>query len=176
MPHVANGIDRQAKILIRELGWNTPGHRAAVDAALMAILVLALRSVAIPSTGTEEGQGRHAAIVARYRALVEERFRLREPIGAHARLLGVSLTTLRVACARIAGASPGDIFDMRVLLEAKRALSYSNLAIAEIAYGLGFNDAAYFTRMFTRSVGCSPRQFRQDRRSAAQAPTEQADR
>lgn len=173
-PDVTNGIDRQAKIIIRELGWNAPGHRAAVDAALMAILVLALRSTALPTTPAEEGNGRHAAIVARYRALVEERFRLREPIGAHARLLGVSLTTLRVACARIAGASPGEIIDMRVLLEAKRALSYSNLAVAEIAYGLGFTDAAYFTRMFTRSVGCPPRQFRGDRRKSALGPTEVA--
>lgn len=167
---IANAIDRQAKILIRELGWAAPGHRAAVDAALTSILVQALRSLAVHSATTTEWPGRHAAIVARYRAIVEERFRLREPIGAYAQRLGVSATTLRTACARIAGASPGEILDMRILLEAKRALAYSNLAIAEIAYGLGFTDAAYFTRMFTRSVGRSPRQFRQDRQNAALGP------
>ena len=167
---VASGIDRQAEILIRELGWAAPGHRAAVDAALMAILVLALRSLAVHSASSAEGQGRHAAIVARYRAMVEERFRLREPVGAYAARLAVSPTTLRVACSRVAGMTPGEIFDMRVLLEAKRALSYSNLAVAEVAYGLGFSDPAYFTRMFTRSVGRSPGRFRRDRRNAVLSP------
>jgi AraC family transcriptional activator of pobA len=131
------------------------------------VLVHSLRSLAANASAAAVGDGRYTAVVARYRAMIEERFRLREPIGAYAKRLGVSATTLRVACARAAGASPSEILDMRILLEAKRALTYSDLAVAEIAYGLGFTDAAYFTRMFTRCVGRSPRQFRQDRRKAA---------
>ncbi len=45
-------------------------------------------------------------------------------------------------------------------LEAKRALLYSNMTIAEVAYHLGFEDPAYFSRFFAKVVGRSPRAFR----------------
>jgi AraC family transcriptional activator of pobA len=48
----------------------------------------------------------------------------------------------------------------RQLLEAKRQLLYTNMSVSEIAYALGFEDSAYFTRFFTQRAGCSPRNFR----------------
>jgi AraC family transcriptional activator of pobA len=48
----------------------------------------------------------------------------------------------------------------RILLEAKRQLHYTDSAVKEIATSLGIDDAAYFTRFFTRRVGVSPREFR----------------
>jgi AraC family transcriptional activator of pobA len=164
---VARSIGAQARTLIRELAWNSPGHRTAVDAALALILVQALRGLALQSREESHSRSRHADLVARFRALVEERFRLREPIGNYAGLLGVSPTTLRVACAMIAGMPPAEILNLRAFLEARRALCYTTLTVAEIAYGLGFVDPAYFTRSFTRHAGLSPREFR--RRQAAAA-------
>jgi AraC family transcriptional activator of pobA len=164
---VARSIAAQARTLIRELAWNSPGHRTAVDAALALILVQALRGIALSSREDSHGRSRHAELVARFRALVEERFRLREPIGHYAGMLGVSPTTLRVACATIAGMPPADIVNLRAFLEARRALSYTTLTVAEIAYGLGFVDPAYFTRSFTRHAGLSPRAFRLQNQAAA---------
>jgi AraC family transcriptional activator of pobA len=46
------------------------------------------------------------------------------------------------------------------MLEAKRQLHYTSNPISEIAFALGFDDPAYFTRFFTRQAGCSPRAFR----------------
>ena len=164
---VARSIAGHARTLIRELAWNSPGHRTAVDAALALILVQALRGLALNSREESHSRSRHAELVARFRALVEERFRLREPIGSYASLLGVSATTLRVACAAIAGMPPADILNLRAFLEAKRTLCYTNLTVAEIGYGLGFVDPAYFTRSFTRHAGLPPRQFRLQHEKAA---------
>ena len=158
----ARSIAAQARALMRELGWAAPGHKTAVMAALAAIAVHALRGMVDLSTEQEPSRGRQADLVARFRELVEERFRLREPIGLFASELGVSPTTLRVACARVAGKSPAEILNLRTLLEAKRALCYTNQTVAEIAYGLGFIDPAYFSRAFTKYAGCSPRRFRTD--------------
>jgi AraC family transcriptional activator of pobA len=44
--------------------------------------------------------------------------------------------------------------------EARRNLAYTNLSIASIAYTLGFTDPAYFSRVFTRDAGISPKAFR----------------
>jgi len=159
----ADAIASQAQVLIGELSWIAPAHRTAVDAALSHIIVHVLRGLAQHTTDEEQGRGRQAELVARFRALVEERFRQREPIGSYAIELGVSTTTLRVACADIAGMPPSEIVNLRAFLEAKRALFYTNLSVAQIAYSLGFLDPAYFTRSFAKHAGLSPRQFRIDR-------------
>lgn len=144
----------------QELNWAAPGQRAAVEAALLAILVRSLRH-ARPALPEGSGSRREAEIVARLRARIEERFRLRERVGGHARALGVSLSALRLACSRVAGTSPAAMLDARALLEARRLLLYSNLSVGEIADAVGFEDPAYFSRFFTRHVGVSPRGFRE---------------
>ena len=155
-------IAAQARSLMRELAWVAPGHRTAVDAVLALIVVQALRALAIHLQEGGKSRGRQAELVARFRALVEDRFRLREPVAAYAARLGVSPTTLRTACALVAGTPPAEILNLRAFLEARRSLCYSNQTVAEIAYNLGFVDPAYFTRSFTRHAGRSPRQFRID--------------
>ncbi len=150
----------------RELSWSTPGQRAAVEAALLAILVRSLRcGGAAAARGS--GSRREAEVVARLRARIEARFRLREPVGVHARALGVSVTALRLACSRVAGSSPAAMLDARALLEARRLLLYSNLSVGEVADAVGFEDPAYFSRFFARHVGTPPRAFRE--RSGASA-------
>lgn len=154
------GIERMA----RELGWAGPGQRAAVEAALLSVMVLALRHGALAEQ-SHGGSARQAALVARLRERIEQRFRQREPVTDHARALGVSLTALREACARVAGTSPATMLDERALLEARRLLLYSNLSVTEVAYAVGFDDPAYFSRFFTRHVGRPPRHYRAARES-----------
>jgi AraC family transcriptional activator of pobA len=52
------------------------------------------------------------------------------------------------------------MLDERALLEARRLLLYSNLSVAEVAYAIGFEDSAYFSRFFARHSGQSPRDWR----------------
>jgi AraC family transcriptional activator of pobA len=158
---VAGGrIEPMLRALGQELGWAAPGHRAAADAGLLALLVLALRLKGPRHEGRSTPPSPQAALVARLRHLIEARFRLREPMSAFAESLGVSPRRLRNACARIARMSPGAMLDQRAMLEAQRSLLYGNLSIGEVGYALGFSDPAYFTRFFTRHAGVSPAAFR----------------
>lgn len=148
--------------LLRELGWAAPGHKAAVNSAILSLFVIALRHLNV-SKQPMIGAGRQMATVAALRDRIDRRFRLREPISAYAAALGVSQTALRTACAEIAGRSPSEMLDQRTLLEARRALLYSNLSIAEISFSVGLDDPAYFSRFFQRKMGVSPRAYRQAR-------------
>ena len=159
-PDALNAVRRAVATLTRELGWSAPAHDAAVHGALLSILVEALRSARPHSHPSGGRPGHQAALVARFRARVDERFRLREPVATHAAALGSSETTLRAACARVAATSPAAILDQRAMLEARRALLYSDLSVSEIGYTLGFADPAYFSRFFARHAGCSPTRFR----------------
>lgn len=153
-------IETGAMRLRAELGWAAPGHRAAAEAGLLDILVRALRALGARDEVHSSAPGRQAALVARFRERVEARFRQREPIAAYAAALGTSPTRLRAACAVIARQSPLQILDQRALVEAQRALVYTNLSIGEIADVLGFPDAAYFSRFFARRAGKPPRVYR----------------
>jgi AraC family transcriptional activator of pobA len=148
--------------MAKELGWFGPGQRAAVESALLALMVMVLRQLPL-CVAQSPGTTRHAALVARLRERIEERFRQREPVTLHARALGTSLTALRQACAMVANSSPAQMLDDRALLEARRLLLYSELSVAEVAYALGFDDPAYFSRFFARHVGQPPRAWRTDR-------------
>ena len=49
---------------------------------------------------------------------------------------------------------------VRIVLEARRLLRYTDMTAAMIGYSLGFDDPSYFTRFFTRETGLAPRQYR----------------
>ncbi|BBD03442.1 MULTISPECIES: helix-turn-helix domain-containing protein [Sphingobium] len=158
-PGEGSGAEAIIARMAQELDWASPGQRAAVESALLALMVLALRHATLVQT-SQSGTARQAALVARLRERIEQRFRQREPVADHAQALGASLTALRQACAHVAGSSPAQMLDDRALLEARRLLLYSQLSVTEIAYAVGFEDPAYFSRFFTRHVGQPPRAYR----------------
>jgi len=58
------------------------------------------------------------------------------------------------------GTGPKDLISLHVLAEAKHRLASDNADISQIAYSLGFDYPAHFTRMFKRLTGQSPTQYR----------------
>jgi AraC-like DNA-binding protein len=51
------------------------------------------------------------------------------------------------------------------VLRAKEMLLTTSYTVAEIAGRVGFDNAAYFSHIFHREVGCTPRAFRAQRMS-----------
>ncbi|AZA78683.1 helix-turn-helix domain-containing protein [Chryseobacterium sp. G0186] len=52
------------------------------------------------------------------------------------------------------------MISQRLILEAKRELSFGALTIKEIAFRLGFNDTSYFSRFFKKHTGQTPDYFK----------------
>jgi AraC family transcriptional activator of pobA len=148
------------KSLGRELAWTAPAHGIAVEAHLLSLLVTILRVGHREAGPDSSPRGRDGEIVARFREAVEERFRASHGVEDYAAALGVSVARLRSACQSAARMSPLKILRRRLMLEAKRLLLYSNMTISEVAYFLGFDDPAYFSRVFRQDEGVSPRGFR----------------
>lgn len=146
--------------LARELSWNAVGRMAAVEAHLVALLVIALRAAEQAREPSRAIPGPRAVLVARFREALERRFRASPRIEAYCEELGATPSQLRAACLAIAGKPPLGLVQERLMLEAKRSLLYSNMTVAEIAYDLGFDDPAYFSRFFSAHAGRSPRAFR----------------
>lgn len=155
-------FDDAMAVIGRELSWSGLGQSAALQAGLLTVLVLAARRLQ-QLENAAAGSHRQRTLVARYRQLVEARFRLREQVGTYARALGVSETSLREACAA-AGVSPAELRDKRAMLEAQRLLAFSIMGVAQVGQSVGIADPAYFSRFFTRICGMSPAQWRREAR------------
>ncbi|MGG8496184.1 helix-turn-helix domain-containing protein [Tenacibaculum sp. TC6] len=91
--------------------------------------------------------------------LVEYNFKKLHSVTDYANRLGLSPKSLTKHFQKIGTESPSDFIKNRIITEAKRQLLYSNEAVKQIAFDLGFNDPAYFSRFFTKATGISPKQF-----------------
>jgi AraC family transcriptional activator of pobA len=151
---------RSARLLAREYQRATPGRTLALEGCLAVLLAQLLR-VSHSAGRTEDSPlGRHRQLVARFRTAIEAGFRSNLSIPAYARELKISESRLRGACLKATGEPPIHLIHARLLLEAKRQLYYTSRPVSEIAYEMGFDDPAYFTRFFSRGAGVSPRAFR----------------
>lgn len=97
-----------------------------------------------------------------FSTLVEMNFKKLHTVTDYADRLGVSPKSLAKNFQRVGAIAPSEFIKNRILIEAKRRLIYSDQSVKEIAYDLGFNDAAYFTRFFTKIEDKSPLKFRKE--------------
>ena len=94
--------------------------------------------------------------------LVELNFKTMHSVTEYAIRLGVSPKSITKHFQKVGAQTPSDYIKNRIILEAKRQLIYSDYSVKQIAYDLGFNDSAYFTRFFTKAIEKSPLQFKKD--------------
>jgi len=94
--------------------------------------------------------------------LVELNFTKLHSVTDYANRLGLSPKSLTKHFKKIGTQTPSDFIKSRIITEAKRLLLYTNKAIKHIAFELGFNDPAYFSRFFTKATGSSPKEFKKN--------------
>ncbi len=161
----ARDIGQAADALQAEFAGSAPWRRRALDAALLRLLLSLGRALPRPAARDAAVPARALAIVQRYRALVDARYRQQPTLSQLATGVGVSATHLNRACRRLLGHPALAVLHARLLLEAQRELAYTAMSIKQIGLGLGFDDAGYFTRFFRRGTGSTPSEWR----AAAQA-------
>lgn len=95
-----------------------------------------------------------------FQELLEAHFFEYHNANFYAQKLHISTKTLSNYSKLITSKTAQDLIKERIILEAKRMLAYSELSVKEVAYHLGFQDYAYFTRFFTTNVLETPTDFR----------------
>ena len=112
-------------------------------------------------TATEDAPTDAATgIVLQLEDLLEQDYLEHKQVQHYADALNISPAYLTQVTNKVLGQSARDLIQERVLLEAKRLLFHTQDTIAEVAYRLGYQDPAYFTRFFRTHVGDTPDQFR----------------
>lgn len=156
----ATDLAQAFRMLAREFARSATGHSLALQGWLEVLLANVLRLTQQRANAADPLVGRQRRLVARFSELIEGRYRNSELLAAYTAVLNVSESRLRNACLALTGQSPIQLVHARIVLEAKRQLLYTDNPVRTIAYALGFDDAAYFTRFFSRQARLSPRAFR----------------
>jgi AraC family transcriptional activator of pobA len=132
--------------------------RAHVLRALSAALIgLVARELA---SGRREIGAADSELFRRFEALLERHHLKRWSVSEYAEALSVTPTHLNRVTRNATGDTASHLVLNRMIREARRNLVYTNLPVSTIAYALGFDDPAYFSRVYAAATGVSPRAFR----------------
>jgi AraC family transcriptional activator of pobA len=133
--------------------------RAHILRALAAMLIgLVAREMASKGAMPDKAG---SELFWRFEALLEQHFAEHWTVAQYADALSVTPTHLSRITRSATGHAASHLIVERIVREARRNLVYTNLPISTIAYALGFNDPAYFSRLFSAETGLSPRSFRE---------------
>lgn len=98
--------------------------------------------------------------VIRFKQLVNSKCKEVKQVKAYASMLSITPLYLNEVVKEITGFAASHWIHQEILLEAKRLLFYSSLDIKQIAYELGYEDHAYFSRFFKVNAGITATEFR----------------
>ncbi len=155
--------DRIAGLLeqiLAEFRWVRPGRGLMLEWLARAVLVLVARLVQAGAGDVRRLDRQRGELFSRFRQLVEAHFREHWPVPRYAEALRVTESRLNRISRSLTGRSAFDLVQDRLLLEARRRLVYIAAPVSLLAYELGFQDPAYFCRVFKRATGMTPTAFR----------------
>ena len=160
-PHEVPMFRMMLDNMIQELEKPGKAHRELLETYLRLFLIEVLRKQeerGLIPTNHESGENR---LVGDFIALVDKHFRKKHAVSDYAEMLFVSPKSLAKRLNAEGYKTPTEVIRDRIVLEAKRDLRYTQKTVKEIAFDLGFEDPAYFTRFFKKAGNESPLAYRE---------------
>lgn len=99
-------------------------------------------------------------LLRKFHILVEAHYKTKHKVSDYAELLYKSPKTLSNVFKKAGYPAPLTIINQRLLLEAKRLLLFSTNPAEQIAYELGYNEGAHFSKFFKLHMGVPPVEYR----------------
>jgi len=152
------------KQIFAEYAGRSFGRAHVLRALSAAMIGLVARELAGESIGSGAADSN---LFRRFEALLEQHHLERWSVSDYAGALSVTPTHLNRVTRATTGGTASHLILNRMIREARRNLVYTNLPVSTIAYALGFDDPAYFSRVYTSATGMSPRAFRAQIRGEA---------
>lgn len=134
---------------------------ARSDTVIVSLVAAALTQIGrLASDVPAVAQSPQQQLASDLRRLIDRNFRENWPVERYVETLGTTPHLLAKAGHAILGHGVKDLIAERRLLEAKRLLLFTIRSLEDVAYEVGLNDAAYFSRFFRARTGLPPSEWR----------------
>ncbi|MFT3822696.1 MAG: helix-turn-helix domain-containing protein [Chitinophagaceae bacterium] len=128
--------------------------RSQILAGLLNLLVIYF-SRKMTTHAAEPTPSKDVELVHKFVALIKQHFAKHKLVADYADILCVTANYLNRAVKKITGSPASYHIQQHIILEAKRQVIHSNVSMKEIAYLLGFDDHAHFSKYFKNYSGKS---------------------
>jgi AraC-like DNA-binding protein len=115
----------------------------------------------VQSKGSESliGGRKHQTVI-RFKQKIQAHYKELKQVKEYASQLHTTPLYLNEIVKEITGFSASYWIHQEIIVEAKRLLYYTDLDIKQIAFELGYEDHAYFSRFFKKNAGMTAGEFR----------------
>ena len=123
-------------------------HEDAI-AALLKLFLLECRRIYL-AFPVEKKERTHAGgtLVKQFKDLLDNHYTQWHKVAEYAQFMNITPNYLNEVVSQETGKSAKDMILNRIMLEAKRFATHSEISVKEVAYALGFEDPAHFSKLF----------------------------
>lgn len=147
-----------AQLMMHEFQDQKPGFEKVCHGLLEVLLVYISRKQSLSVISESSFQlSKECAIAKRY---IDTNYAQDITLDSLAELTHINKFYLAHSFTECIGQSPISYLTERRLAACKELLSSSNLSVTQIATSAGFSSQSYFSQIFNKKVGMSPRQYR----------------
>ncbi len=101
-------------------------------------------------------------IFTKFKKMLESRHTVDRNVSSYAKRLNIHPYCLNEICKLSTSLTASEMIRVRIISEAKKRILGTDKSFKEIAYELGFDDPAYFSRYFKKHTGGTPSHFQQN--------------
>lgn len=151
-------IERLINNLIEEINEEISKDRHILRALLYEMLMLLNREYSKEHQPTEDNH--HKRYIEDFIELVEKNYNLYHDTKFYSDALCITPNYLNEIVKRSLEISPKCFIKNKIIEEAKKLLSYTDLSVSEISYKLNYDNNSYFTRVFRKETKQTPLEYR----------------
>ena len=131
----------------------------ALCSLISLIYIQSTRTYTTQNPGTGESINSYYNKFRKFETLVEDHFKHEKSPAAYASLMAMTAKHLNRITQAVTGKTATDVILERVLLEAKKEMILQRGSLNRISESLGYEDYAYFSRLFKNRTGLTPSGF-----------------
>lgn len=157
-PEIGNRVHAIAEMIDELIGSQIPNRESGIGSLLTTLLIYCDSKCNIKIT--EENNTSQIQIITSFKDLVNENYHNIHKVSEYAAMMNISPKYLNEVTNNLLGMSAKAYIQEQLTIRARRELKFSNDAVKEIAYRLGFCEPSHFSSYFKKQTGYSPSTYR----------------
>ncbi|ASK29260.1 hypothetical protein CEY12_03690 [Chryseobacterium sp. T16E-39] len=143
--------------------WASPFQNNLINSFTDSLMGLVVRALIKNRHSEKTIGGQKYKTVLHFKQLVQINYKKLKQVKEYALELHITPLYLNEVVKEITGFSASHWIQQEIILESQRLLYYTDMDIKQIAFELGYDDYAYFSRFFKKNTGHTASEFRKSK-------------